>query len=79
MTINIMGNRGEFFYSIVTDGKKCSILEQDSERIMQRFGKISINGDLEDEDKQKRAELFMTQCARNHAKQAVESDISCAR
>lgn len=45
MTITIVGNKGEFLYNIVTDGEKCSILEQDAESIKTRFGKISINGD----------------------------------
>lgn len=45
MTITITGNKGEFVYNIVTDGEKCSIVEQDTEKILTRFGKISINGD----------------------------------
>lgn len=45
MTITIIGNKGEFLYNIVTDGEKCSIIEQDAERIVTRYGKISINED----------------------------------
>lgn len=45
MTITITGNKGEFLYNIVTDGEKCSIVEQDAERIVTRYGRISINGD----------------------------------
>ena len=45
MTITINGNKGEFLYNIVTDGDKCSIIEQDAERIATRCGRISINGD----------------------------------
>lgn len=49
MTIIITGNEGEFLYNIVTDGEKCSIIEQDSERILTRFGKISIKGNVQNE------------------------------
>lgn len=45
MTITINGNKGEFLYNIVTDGEKCSIVEQDAERIATRYGRITINGD----------------------------------
>lgn len=44
MIITITGNNGEFIYHIVTDGEKCSIVEQDADKVLTRFGKISING-----------------------------------
>lgn len=44
MTITITGNKGEFLYSIVSDGEKCSIVEQDAEKVRTRYGKISISG-----------------------------------
>lgn len=42
MTITITGNKGEFVHNIVTDGKACSIVEQDKDGIKAMQGTISI-------------------------------------
>lgn len=64
MTITITGNKGEFLYNIVTDGEKCSIIEQDSERILTRFGNISIKGNIETEKEKVKTAQSACCCAK---------------
>lgn len=77
MTITITGNKGEFLYSIVTDGEKCSIVEQDAEKVRARYGKISISG--EDSFLSKLASGREAQHAQSACGNAVERKIcNCA-
>lgn len=69
MTITITGYKGEFLYNIVTDGEKCSIVEQDAERIVTRYGRISIDGE----------NFIAAKLAAERAAQHAQSACSCAK
>lgn len=82
MTIIITGNEGEFLYSIVTDGEKCSIVEQDTEKVRTRYGKISIDGGVSLAAKLavEKAQLhaqFACGCAEESKSDAYESSAGC--
>ena len=77
MIIIITGNEGEFLYNIVTNGEKCSIVEQDSKRVLTRFGKISIKGNVQNESEQvekgEKTAQFACGCAEESKSDAYES------